>query len=1257
MVLAILVAGSGCARAPGPEPGIRMEGTERVSIESDALVREAWTAFFGNRLADAERSFSLALEVDSRSDDAARGLALSRLLLGNEIEALDAVREMSRRPIETDHRNYLLPTICGATSTLFRENTGASIEYFRRLARAEAIGPSESRRVLRDLLLFYVSLGDVKSIQQTARDLHYVTLWSFLGPLENVAGSGHGRLAVTPAEPGAGESFRGKWGIPFRWSTPAPRYAPIDGNPDLKGYLAVATEATGYAVSTITSPEGGRALLSISHGGAISVFLNGVPIDFNDEYIKRAEEVHAEVHLLPGANQLFIEASGLESSADFAIGISELDGSSVKGLAFSGEISPAPEIPEDLREVRLREVPFLAAARKAWEENRSDPGALFWYLAALLEFGGEERIRQGLEEAGTARDSSAAVQLVRALLYETIGEPENMRSAWRAARMLSPACVPTGVMEAKDLLKRSRYGAAEKLLDELATRAPRSAEVRLARLSLFDRIGRKSGLEREASALVALHPELSEPYFRLMKHFEKAGDLIQRRKHRDLWVARIPKSIGLAFRVNDSLRQNDYPTALRDLEALSAITPDVPGYHVQRWFLELSMGNPRGLTELSALLGSFPYSEDALRQLATIRNALGETETARGLYRRLLEMRPFDFEVRNTLRSLEGKSPIEELLPPLGAEDSPAFKSPADSTSEEADAVVLVNAERRIVFADGANSKTKYFLAKVQTAKGVSRFGKTVLQEPFWTVEVEEAHTIKRSGERVEAEVLGNVVGFQSLVPGDFVEMRYRVPSFQAGALAREFWDEHFFQWDVPCLVSSYELLVPEDFRFAYKMHNVADPEACHSTRTLGEFAHHTWRMTNLPPFWTEANAPPLREQVPRLDVSSIESWGDVVDWYAAIGKWPSAPEERIRKKAEELVRGCSTRREEVRALFEFVRDEVRYDNAVFGARGVVPRKAKEVMRSGFGDCKDQAGLLISLLQAREIPASFVLTSTGEGRIPYLPSPRFTHATVLAEPDGERMLLDPTRTYEPFNSNSLPSRDTWSLPITAGAELSYSESGTSPARRDTVEIHGILQRDGVLRAAVRFVYTNPERLAEEKRRAAEMDPRDREEFFKMAIAGESPGLSVKEVSWEEGESRAVVRCSLECAAVPFGRSGQRTLRLPCLGIPKRELAHRTALETRATPLLLWEIAADWTERIEIVFSGGIIAPDLPQDLSISASGLIYDREVRARPGSLLCERRLLVPSTRVAPDDYPRFREIARSALADIESGLVVERR
>jgi len=132
----------------------------------------------------------------------------------------------------------------------------------------------------------------------------------------------------------------------------------------------------------------------------------------------------------------------------------------------------------------------------------------------------------------------------------------------------------------------------------------------------------------------------------------------------------------------------------------------------------------------------------------------------------------------------------------------------------------------------------------------------------------------------------------------------------------------------------------------------------------------------------------------------------------AAAPKAAVTPE--VQKLADEITSGLSDPKEQARALYNWVSQEIRYVAIFLGSGGVVPNPADHVIRNRYGDCKDKTTLLIAMLAAKGIEATTAMVNSGTSyEIPRLGSVSpFNH--VIAYLPKWDLYLDPTAELAPF---------------------------------------------------------------------------------------------------------------------------------------------------------------------------------------------------------------------------------------------------
>ncbi len=155
-----------------------------------------------------------------------------------------------------------------------------------------------------------------------------------------------------------------------------------------------------------------------------------------------------------------------------------------------------------------------------------------------------------------------------------------------------------------------------------------------------------------------------------------------------------------------------------------------------------------------------------------------------------------------------------------------------------------------------------------------------------------------------------------------------------------------------------------------------------------------------------EPLSPAMSEVLPLIVGSTFHTWDDFRKWYREAVRGFTEPDEEVRRIALELTKNKKTKDEKLRALFDFVADDIRYVNYVSG-EWWLPNRPQQLLARREGDCDDKAILLITLLKVIGIDAQEVMVQTRMTGMPSVLStknaavPMFDHGIAfLPGPNG-----------------------------------------------------------------------------------------------------------------------------------------------------------------------------------------------------------------------------------------------------------------
>ncbi|MCC8364137.1 DUF3857 domain-containing protein [Lysobacter sp. A6] len=228
-------------------------------------------------------------------------------------------------------------------------------------------------------------------------------------------------------------------------------------------------------------------------------------------------------------------------------------------------------------------------------------------------------------------------------------------------------------------------------------------------------------------------------------------------------------------------------------------------------------------------------------------------------------------------------------------------------------------------------------------------------------------------------------------------------------------------------------------------------------------------------PVVDEGNYPVWFDPSPRLHLGPARGWNDVVAWamplYPAAGALPADLQARIaewRKLPDANAR--------LTAALRAVQDEVRYFGVEMGSNTHRPADPSETWPRRYGDCKDKAYLLSTILaqlDIRGVPA-LVSTTRGRGLREIEPTAAaFNHVIVRATIDDKPVWVDPTMTQQGGDPRTLDLSDYGvGLPIVAGTTAleEIAPPAKAEAGMDTVERYTPEGKDGSLKLEIETTY-------------------------------------------------------------------------------------------------------------------------------------------------------------------------------------------
>lgn len=194
---------------------------------------------------------------------------------------------------------------------------------------------------------------------------------------------------------------------------------------------------------------------------------------------------------------------------------------------------------------------------------------------------------------------------------------------------------------------------------------------------------------------------------------------------------------------------------------------------------------------------------------------------------------------------------------------------------------------------------------------------------------------------------------------------------------------------------------------------------------------------------WTASEQNPVKAEpfasdsngiLQTISVSAAGDWNGLAAWYNGLARSRYALSVFAAKKADSVIAASfpRTRVDSLRAWHRWVTQDIRYVSVSLGIGGYQPRTPDEVLRTGFGDCKDKATLFIALARRAGIEAEPVILSLSGRPERSLPSVfQFNHAIAAVREGNEWRYTDLTADIFPYGEIPPNYQGSFAVQVTA----------------------------------------------------------------------------------------------------------------------------------------------------------------------------------------------------------------------------------
>lgn len=486
------------------------------------------------------------------------------------------------------------------------------------------------------------------------------------------------------------------------------------------------------------------------------------------------------------------------------------------------------------------------------------------------------------------------------------------------------------------------------------------------------------------------------------------------------------------------------------------------------------------------------------------------------------------------------------------------------------------------------------------------------------------------------------------------------------------------FQQTIPLVHSVFEIDLPPGWSHlaVWFKHDSIQPTEV----TPG---HFRWEATNIP----EINLTdvPLAPSEPSLAARMVVHysaqtlpqgdalWAKIGNWYEDLAAPRSEGTSDIAAKSRSLVAPDADFTLRIQKVAKFLQEEIRYVGIEIGIGGWQPHAATDVYRNRYGDCKDKATLLIAMLDAVGIRATWVLVDTHRGFIdPRVPSVDGNHAiaaieipkgyddpslkAVVAAHTGTRYLIfDPTNPY--VSIGLLPEylqggygilvagRDSQviELPI-----LKPDSDTTTRAAKFDLDAEGTLKgsvtvtRSGASAWGLREFYA----MSSDKEQRENLEQSLRRDFSSFTVGSQSV-QHVRDLNQQLSLEYEVTATSY---AKPAG--SLLLLRPRVVGSDVEQLNDKP----RKYPIQ-FDVLGEWKDDFDVRIPVGYAIDEVPDPVNVDVGFASYRSEVKIDGNTLHYSREYVLKKLDLDPDQYAALKKFEAEVNTDENRSAVLKKQ
>jgi len=506
-------------------------------------------------------------------------------------------------------------------------------------------------------------------------------------------------------------------------------------------------------------------------------------------------------------------------------------------------------------------------------------------------------------------------------------------------------------------------------------------------------------------------------------------------------------------------------------------------------------------------------------------------------------------------------------------------------------------------------------------------------------------------------------ISMPALEPGAIIDYQVTIKDKEPPAPDEksDFSDMWYFAWELPVQTSHYVVHVPRDTPIEWRVKGI---DLSPTVQTDSKTVTYTLLRNDIPAIGYEPYMPDLAALSPLAVVTTFGDWNEVAAWYNDLAADRVQTDSDIVAKVNELTAGIQTPSDKISAIYDFVARKVRYVAIEFGLGGYQPHPAPKTFANRYGDCKDQATLLITMLRVAGFEAYPVLLKVGSGVDVDFDLPpavqMFNHVIVAVRQGDGWLFLDPT--YDLGTSSYLPQDDQahHGLLVLGDKDQPGLIVTTDPFVPEKTyvksETHATISPDGDLEATAKIETGGDDDLWYRSILISRR-PDERKDLFGQILSAVIPRAQLTALDYSDlDDTHTPVTVTESFSKEGFvQKAGEMFLfpvpypaQIPFPAIYSDEVGQ----DSRTYPLMT--IPERVETRTWIRIPAGMRV-QLPKDAKVANEIASFSAHYSFTDGKIIAVRVLQVNTDEVKPEQYPLYKKVIDAMLEDANAMIVAQ--